>query len=326
MRPTIRTRGFTRRPRPRSPARSGAGYAAPRAPRRTAPPRRRATREAPSSRTTRSIAEAIAATSRGGTSRPFSPSRTISGIPPTAVAITGVPAASASSSVCGRFSQAEVRSATSTARKSAITSRRVPAPRKRTRSDTPSSAARRSSVARSGPSPRTSSSTPGTRARASSVSSSAFCAVSRPGGAEREALDAERGARLAPASGATGTARAPGSGRRLTRAASRPQPSAIARRYALGTRTRRARRSAAVRVARSDPDAEPAALRLELLERAGEPAGAPLPLVRLVGDQLHHERPPRERRAERGTTHHRRRVDAVGAAGRARRTSRTTAR
>ena len=40
----------------------------------------------------------------GGTSRPFSPSCTTSGTPPTAVAITGVPTASASSTVCGRFS------------------------------------------------------------------------------------------------------------------------------------------------------------------------------------------------------------------------------
>ncbi len=59
----------------------------------------------------RSIAAAIASTSPAGTRRPFSPSTTTSGIPPTAVAITGVPTASASSSVCGRFSQADVSSA-----------------------------------------------------------------------------------------------------------------------------------------------------------------------------------------------------------------------
>ena len=45
----------------------------------------------PSSWTTRSIARAIASTSCAGTSSPFTPSRTTSGMPPTAVAITGVP-------------------------------------------------------------------------------------------------------------------------------------------------------------------------------------------------------------------------------------------
>ena len=194
------------------------------------------------------MAEAIAAMSRGGTSRPFSPSRTTSGIPPTAVAITGVPVASASSSVCGRFSQADVRSAASTARNSAITSSRVPAPRKRTRSASPSSPARRSSSARSGPSPRTRSATSGTRARASSVSPSAFCAVSRPATPSAKP-SMPRVARASSRVGCSGTSGA-GFGTTSTREGSRPQPIAICRRYALGTTMRRARRRAAVRVAR----------------------------------------------------------------------------
>ena len=62
-----------------------------------------------------------AAGSFGATRSPFSPSRTTSGTPPTAVAITGVPTARASSTVCGRFSQAELSTAASAARKSRST-------------------------------------------------------------------------------------------------------------------------------------------------------------------------------------------------------------
>src|SRR5205085_126997 len=46
-----------------------------------------------------------------GTSRPFSPSRRISVTPPTSVASTGVPTARASTTMCGKFSQLEERSA-----------------------------------------------------------------------------------------------------------------------------------------------------------------------------------------------------------------------
>ena len=167
-----------------------------------------------------------------------------------------------------------------------------------------------------GPSPRTSSSTPGTRASASSASSSAFCAVSRPAMPSAEPVDAERRARLV-ARRVRRHARAPGSGRR-SRAPGRGPSRARSRG---GTRSARrpgardgARRCASRAANRTR---SPPRCAWNCLERAVEPAGAPLPLVRLVGDELDDERPPRERRAERGTAHHRRRVDAVGAAGRA---------
>src|SRR3989442_7448101 len=46
------------------------------------------------------MAPASAAASAGGTSRPFSPSRMISGVPPTVVPTTGVPTASACGITC----------------------------------------------------------------------------------------------------------------------------------------------------------------------------------------------------------------------------------
>ena len=61
------------------------------------------------------------AASFGATSSPFSPSRTTSGTPPTAVAITGHPTASASTTVCGKFSHADGRTEASAARKSRST-------------------------------------------------------------------------------------------------------------------------------------------------------------------------------------------------------------
>src|SRR5581483_92023 len=69
-----------------------------------------------SSEKKRRTAPASASTSPAETSRPFSPSRTISPTPPTAVAITGVPAASASTTVCGKFSQLDERIDASAAR------------------------------------------------------------------------------------------------------------------------------------------------------------------------------------------------------------------
>ena len=79
-----------------------------------------------------------------------------------------------------------------------------------------------------------------------------------------------------------------------------------------GRRSCGARRSAAVRVARSSRTRSPPRTRWNSVERAVEPSRAALPLVRLVGDELDDERPPCERCAEGGTPHHRRRVDAVG--------------
>ena len=58
-----------------------------------------------------------------GTSKPFSPSCTTSATPPAAVAITGVPTASASTTVCGKFSQLEESTAASAAANSSSTVR-----------------------------------------------------------------------------------------------------------------------------------------------------------------------------------------------------------
>ena len=63
----------------------------------------------------------------------------ISGTPPTAVAITGVPTARASTTVCGKFSQLELSTAASAPAKRRSTSARSPPPRNRTRSPSPKS-------------------------------------------------------------------------------------------------------------------------------------------------------------------------------------------
>ena len=123
------------------------------APTESAASRSAAARAAARPRDTAAAPSAKALGSPGGTSSPFSPSRTTSATPPTAVPSTGVPTASASTTVCGKFSQAEVRTAASAARKSSSTSVRLRAPRKRTRSPSSSSVAARSSRSRSGPSP-----------------------------------------------------------------------------------------------------------------------------------------------------------------------------
>ena len=313
MRPTMRTRGFISRPR--SPARSAPGYAAPRAPRPTARPPRRATPRSPSSRTSRSIAPAIASTSPAGTRSPFSPSCTTSGMPPTAVAITGVPTASASSSVCGRFSHADVSNAASTPRKSLMTSSRVPAPRKRTRAVDPELRERVARAMRAPdrrPAPGARRRAPGRAPRAHRRAPSARSACPPCPASARESR-----ARRAPrrATGATG-ARAPGSGR--PRRARGRGPSRA--RSPSGTRS--GRRSCghgaalACCVARSSRTRSPPRSQLEVRQRAVEPSRAALPLVGLVGDELDDERTPCERRAEGGTPHHRRRVDTVGRRGR----------
>ena len=77
----------------------------------------------------------------GATSRPFSPSRTTSGTPPTAVETTGTPTDSASTAECGRFSQSLESSAASAPATMRSASSRDSAPRNEIRSPAPESAA-----------------------------------------------------------------------------------------------------------------------------------------------------------------------------------------
>src|SRR5712691_1392992 len=143
-----------------------------------AAPRNRS--RSPSSLKKRRTASARPPVSPGATSRPLTPSWTTSATPPASIASTGVPTASASTTVCGKFSQLEERIVASAARNSSTMRSRGCAPRKRTRSAIPSSRARPSSAARSGPSPAITNRTPSVAATASSARESDFCAVRRP--------------------------------------------------------------------------------------------------------------------------------------------------
>ena len=171
-------------------------------------------------------------------------------------------------------------------------SRRTPLPRdarrgSATRPSSPSSRARRSSAARSGPSPAIDERRPRAPPRAPRARRpSAFCGPSRPANAS---IGPSRpsSARSSSRGGSGGTSGA-GLGSTETRSGSSPQPSATSRRYALGQKTWRARRSAASRVARRARGSVRRLRPLELLERAVEPA-APRALARR----------PRPRRASR---------------------------
>ena len=143
-------------------------------------------------------------------------------------------------------------------------------------------------------------STAGASTSASSATSSAFCAVSRPAKAtskcrRRRARRAARRATAAPGR------RAPGSAPRHVASGRGPTPSAIRRRYSLGRdHERGAPCSAAVRVARSAPHARRPPRRLWNSSSVPvEAARPPRALVRLVGDELHDERTPRDARAPR---------------------------
>ncbi len=259
MRPTISS--FVTGPPPRGSARARRRRAPARSARPRAPRPRAAARAARRRRRSAGSPPASAAGSPGGTSRPFSPSLTISGTPPTAVAITGVPTASASTTVCGKFSHADERIAASAVRKSASTSSRPSAPRNSTRSASPSAAARDSSAARSSPSPASRSVTP-------------------VAGRDRLERDAEVLLRRQPARERERRAGAPSSGQRAAadgrrvrqhRDAGRRHAPAGRRaraRNALGQITCAARRSSTSRARRSRPAVEPDTLVLEVVERA----------------------------------------------------------
>ena len=250
------------------------------------------------------IAAASASTSPGGTSRPFSPSSTTSGIPPTDVAITGVPAASASSRVCGRFSHADVRSAASAARKSAITSSREPGPEearraRRRRARRHVARARPLRARRRGRAAATS----GTRASAASASPRAFCAREATGGAERQSVEPERGARLVACRGAPARS---GAGFGTTDTRSAVEAPAERDRAQVGARDDDATSrggARALRVARRSRARGPPRYALELLERAGEAprraARARTPRRRRASRRAAAARAPRRERARR---------------------------
>ena len=190
--------------------------------------------------------------SPAGTTRPFTPSRTTSATPPTAVAITGVPTASASTTVCGKFSQEDVSSDASAARKRARTPSRSSGPRKRTRPSSPRTDVSRCASARSGPSPAIRNETSSTRATASRATSSAFCRVIRPANAS-VGPSMPNLSRAASRSGSAGSGGA-AFGMTVTRSSSTPHAIASDARYALGqTRasTRRSVRSRACRRTRT---------------------------------------------------------------------------
>ena len=90
--------------------------------------------------------------SPGGTRRPFPPSKTTSGVPPTAVATAGTPAASDSRAATGRPSVYEGRVNTSKCGTARWTSARKPANTKRP--VRPSAATRAGELERRGPSPK----------------------------------------------------------------------------------------------------------------------------------------------------------------------------
>ena len=200
MRPTKRTLGFALISRPPP--------AAPRAGRRSPRSRSRATdgfaaggetSRSPGSATIRPIAAASSSGRPGATSRPFSPSRTTSGTPPTAVETTGTPTDSASTAECGRFSQSlESRAASAPATVRSASSRDS-APRNEIRSPRARGGHRAGRGARARARRRRATSrASGTRAIASIAVPSAFCRVSRPTktnvpGSSSLALDVARG-------------------------------------------------------------------------------------------------------------------------------------
>ena len=240
----------------------------------------------------------VAGRRRAGRSRRARRSRDT---PPTSVAIAGVPTASASTSVCGKFSHAEERSAASARRKSASTSSRESGPRKRTRPSRPSSrhaprappARRRRRRARGRP--------PAPRATASSATPSAFGAVSRPANASSGRSAWAR----AGSSGSGGV----GFGSTEIRSAGTPQPRTM---LARGTRSgrRRAQRGAARRRAQR---AAPAPSRLDW-NSTGSPLNCPrlsarsnAGVLRQLGDERLPGQGGRERRAARASRWSRRR-------------------
>ena len=170
--------------------------------------------------------------------------------PPTWVASTGVPTARASTTMCGKFSQLEDRSAASAARRSSNTACRGCGPRNRAR---PSSGIERASSwsrSRYGPSPARTSDTSGFRTTASSATGIAFCGTMRP--ANTSVLPSRpwrrRSSSRSPSSGGE-----TGFGITTTFSAGSPQPSASSRSASLGMITRLARASARSRMRRRTP-------------------------------------------------------------------------
>ena len=287
MRPTKRTARLRSLIAPPPPAAPRAGRRSPRSrSRRPTASRAAASRpRSPGSSRIRPIAAASSSGRPGGTSRPFSPSCTTSGTPPTAVETTGTPTDSASTAECGRFSQSLESSAASAP---ATRAQRLVARQRAAERDPVAGArgghARGRARARSGPSPTRTSRASGTRAIASIAVPSAFCRVSRPTKTNVPGSSCSRSTSRGGGAGFVSTCEP---------VAAQPQPAAISARYALGTTIVRARaqRARPQRLQRRDRGARRV---LELLERAVEEAVALRPLVGGVGDELRDERPPRD--------------------------------
>ena len=222
-----------------------------------------------------------------GTSSPFSPSFTTSATPPTPSRSPGVPTASDSTTVCGKFSHVDESRLASAARKSRSTSSRG----KRAEEADASPSRSRSISARSGPSPATTESDAGHPRHGLDADLERLLAADPPGERERRALDAE-GGRAPRRVSAAAADPAPDSGSRAPGPAARPTHTAMSRRYALGQMTRVARRSAASRetgAARGCGGRRPRPWNSSMSPSI-EPA-ALCALVRLVRRELDDERP-----------------------------------
>ena len=264
--------------------------------RRTPPPPRAGARAARRRRRSGGSPPPAPPTSPGATSSPFSPSRTTSATPPTAVAITGVPTASASTTVCGKFSQLDERIDASAARKSSTIRSRGSEPRNRTRSgeaELGDTQLERTALGRRRLRSEATRRRHATRRRARPRAPSGRSAALRTrvsGRPSRTLLVAPRAAR---SSGSGGD----GLGSTDTRSGRTPQPTASSARYALGVKTCAAYRSSASRARRSMRTGGTAAEGLELVNVAGDDPAATRALERRIGGELEHVRPARRGRA-----------------------------
>ena len=218
-------------------------------------------------------------TSPAGTRSPFSPSCTTSGTPPTAVAITGVPTASASSErvrevLPRRREQRGVDGAEEARARRRASRLRGSGPARRARARARAARATRARDRR--PATRSvDAGHPGERGerdrRAPSARSAGPpCPSVGPSNPERAPAASSRDGSAGSSGAGFGTTVDAPSGRGPSRARS-------SRRYALGTTILRARRSAACARRAQQPDAEPAAHALEVRRacRRTVPRGAP---------------------------------------------------
>ena len=276
-------------------------------------PRPRPARPPPAARSSssakkREIAAASAVGSPGGTRSPFSPSFTTSGTPPTAVAMTGHPTASASTTVCGKFSHAD-GTRTRRRRGTAAAPARGTAVTNDTRVSSPSS---RPTLERGtlGPSPATTSVAPGPRTSALKQARRAPSAPEATGEDECAPRIRARGELVARRHRRNLGGRI-GQNRDATRIEPPAQRDVAQVRARAEDVTRAAERPVARRAQEPRPHA--AGDVLELVERSDVAPLARGALEDLVGHELHDQRPPGEAGADRRAADHARRVDDLRA-------------